>query len=143
MATKKKAKTTTPNATKSRKAPKASKAPAAVPATTPAIGLTPAATPEPTVPAKRTRKRAAAPKAKNDGLSMLDAAAKVLADAEGPMTCKALIEAMAAQGLWSSPKGKTPAATLSAALHREIKVKAKDSRFRKADRGQFGLAPSA
>jgi hypothetical protein len=136
MATKKKtAKTTTPKATKGRKA---TKAPAEAP--TPAVETT--ATAEAAAPATKRTKKAKAPNAKPERMSMLDAAAKVLAGAAAPMTCQALIEAMAAQGLWTSPKGKTPAATLSAALHREIKVKAKDSRFRKADRGHFALAPT-
>ena len=52
-------------------------------------------------------------KAKSDGkLSCIDAAAKVLAEKKEPMTTKAMIEAMAAKGLWSSPNGQTPAATL-------------------------------
>jgi len=74
---------------------------------------------------------------------MLDAAAAVLAGADGPMSCNAMIEEMAKKDLWISPKGKTPAATLSAALHREIKVKGNESRFRKADRRQFTAAPTA
>ncbi len=136
MATKKKAKTTTPKATKSRKAPKAS-------AAAPELAQTPAVEPTATAPTTKRTKKAKAPKAKPERMSMLDAAAKVLAGEAAPMTCQALIEAMAAQGLWSSPKGKTPAATLSAALHREIKVKKAESRFRKADRGQFAAAPTA
>ncbi|XVJ61105.1 MAG: hypothetical protein HEQ23_11790 [Tepidisphaera sp.] len=44
---------------------------------------------------------------------------------------------MAAKGLWTSPGGKTPAATLYAAIVREITTKGKDARFRKADRGLF------
>ncbi len=86
-------------------------------------------------PAKRARK---APKeAKPKRVSALDAAAQVL-QAEGkPMPCQALIETMAAQGLWTSPGGKTPAATLYAAILREIKAKGGQARFRKVDRGQF------
>ena len=56
-------------------------------------------------------------------LSALDAAAKVLQEAGGPLNCTQLIEAMAAKGYWSSPAGKTPAATLYAAIVREIKTK--------------------
>ena len=44
--------------------------------------------------------------------SAIDAAAKVLDGAKEAMTCKELIEAMAAKGYWSSPGGKTPHATL-------------------------------
>ena len=42
----------------------------------------------------------------------LDAAAKVLADAKEPMNTKADDRTMAAKGLWTSPGGKTPHATL-------------------------------
>ena len=45
-------------------------------------------------------------------LSAIDAAAKVLAASETPMNCKELIDAMATKGLWTSPGGKTPHATL-------------------------------
>jgi hypothetical protein len=51
-----------------------------------------------------------------------------------------LIATMAAQGYWSSPAGKTPEATLYAALAREIKVKKDQARFRKSGRGTFALA---
>jgi hypothetical protein len=70
-------------------------------------------------------------------MSALDAAAKVLADSGEPMNTKAMIEAMAAKKLWSSPGGKTPAATLYSAILREIGVKGKESRFRKTDKGLF------
>lgn len=39
-------------------------------------------------------------------LSALDAAAKVLAEAGEPMTSKAMIDAMAAKGYWTSPGGR-------------------------------------
>jgi hypothetical protein len=78
--------------------------------------------------------------AKDKPLSALDAAARVLRDAGQPMTCPALIEAMASKGYWASPAGKTPAGTLHAAIVREIKVKNEQSRFRKTERGKFGLA---
>jgi hypothetical protein len=77
---------------------------------------------------------------KTDGkLSCLDAAA-ILADKKEPMTTKDMIEAMAAKGLWSSPNGQTPAATLYSAILREINTKGKESRFKKTDRGHFTLA---
>jgi hypothetical protein len=80
---------------------------------------------------------AKARKAADGKLSCLDAAAKVLASAKEPMTTKALIEAMASKGLWSSPNGQTPAATLYSAILREITTKGKEARFKKADRGLF------
>jgi hypothetical protein len=78
--------------------------------------------------------------AKDKPLSALTAAARVLSENGQPMTCPELIQAMAAKGYWTSPAGKTPAATLAAAMAREIKVKKDQSRFRKTDRGKFGLA---
>jgi hypothetical protein len=44
---------------------------------------------------------------------------------------------MATENLWTSPGGKTPAATLYAALSRSIKDLGKSSPFRKAERGKF------
>jgi hypothetical protein len=80
-------------------------------------------------------------KAKADGkLSQLDAAAKILATAGEPMNCPELVKAMAEKGLWSSPGGKTPHATLYSSLLREISTKGKDARFVKTERGKFGLA---
>jgi len=73
-------------------------------------------------------------------LSALDAAARVLSECRQAMTCLELIAAMAAQGYWTSPAGKTPPATLHAALTREIKSKKDQSRFRKTERGKFALA---
>ena len=46
-----------------------------------------------------------------------------------------MIAAMAEQG--SSPNGKTPHATLYAAILREIEAGGKDARFRKTERGKF------
>lgn len=93
---------------------------------------------------KATEPKAAKPKAtkttkpaKPKKTSALDAAARVLAEAGTPMTCPELIEAMAAKNLWKSPGGKTPAATLYAAIAREIKVKGNDARFMKTERGKF------
>ncbi len=69
-------------------------------------------------------------------LSAIDAAAKVL-ETSGPLNCKELIEAMSAGGLWTSPGGKTPHATLYSAILREITVKGDESRFVKTERGRF------
>jgi vancomycin resistance protein YoaR len=73
-------------------------------------------------------------------LSALDAAAKVLAETGEAMNCRALIEVMAARGLWSSPGGLTPHATLYAAILREMANKGKDARFKKVDRGRVASA---
>ena len=71
--------------------------------------------------------------------SGLDAAAKVLAGAGGPLGCKDMVEQMLTKGLWKT-NGKTPAATIYAAIIREIATKGADSRFRKTARGKFALA---
>jgi hypothetical protein len=73
-------------------------------------------------------------------LSALEAAARVLSASKQAMSCPELIAAMAAQGYWTSPAGKTPQATLNAALTRDIHRKHDQSRFRKTERGKFALA---
>ena len=78
--------------------------------------------------------------AKPKRLSALDAAAEVLADAKEPMNTRQMIEAMAKKGLWTSPGGATPHATLYSAILREINAKGKDARFKKVERGQFAFA---
>jgi hypothetical protein len=69
-------------------------------------------------------------------LSGLDAAAKVLVDAGEPMRVGDIFAAIQTKGLWAT-KGKTPEATLYAAIIREIRDKGVDSRFEKKDRGLF------
>ena len=73
------------------------------------------------------------------GLSGLDAAAKVLAEAKEPLGCKEIVERMLSKGLWQT-KGRTPAATIYAAMLRECQKKGDASRFRKVERGKFELA---
>lgn len=98
-----------------------------------------------TAPKKAAAKKAATAKpatkparAKTEGkLSALDAAAKVLAESAEPMGTTQLIETMAAKKLWTSPGGKTPAATLYSAILREINAKGAEARFQKVDRGRF------
>lgn len=125
MKTSKNAKTTKP----ARTAKKATRAKVAKPATKNATVAKPAAK-EPK-PASKTQP---------EKLSQIEAASAVLAKADGPMNCKAMVEAMGQQGLWTSPGGATPEATLYASILREINAKGKDARFKKVDRGQFVLA---
>lgn len=75
--------------------------------------------------------------AKPKRVSCLDAAAMVLAEAAAPMKAKELIAAIEAKGLWKSPDGKTPEATLYAAIIREIAAKGEQARFSKVERGVF------
>jgi hypothetical protein len=70
-------------------------------------------------------------------MGALDAAAIVLADAGKPMRSKDLIAEMAKRGLWTSPGGKTPEATLYAAILREIGAKGTAARFTRAGKGEF------
>jgi len=94
-------------------------------------------------PTKKTRAKKAAAEPKPKRVSAIDAAAQVLAETGKPMRAKELIEAMAARGLWTSPNGKTPEATLYAAMLREITTKGAQARFRKAERGLFAFNAAA
>jgi hypothetical protein len=91
-------------------------------------------------PAASGKSRASAKPDKPRRTSALDAAATVLKKSGKPMRSQELITAMASQGLWSSPNGKTPHATLYAAMVREINEKGGEARFKKVDRGQFTCA---
>jgi len=71
--------------------------------------------------------------------SALDAAARVLADAGRPMKAREMVAEMEAKGLWKSPSGLTPDATLYAAIAREIAAKGAGARFTKAGRGSFAF----
>jgi hypothetical protein len=64
----------------------------------------------------------------------------VLSAAKEPMKAKEMIEMMGKKGLWSSPNGKTPEASLYAAVIREIAAKGNEARFVKTDRGSFAAA---
>jgi len=72
-------------------------------------------------------------------MSGLDAAAKVLAEADEPLNCKQIVERAFHAGYWQS-EGKTPHATIYASIIREIANKGEESRFVKAGRGVFALA---
>jgi hypothetical protein len=124
--------------TPAEKAPPAETAPQTLTPPQPAAGQADAHS----IAAKPSRTRQ--PKAVKDGrggrLSALDAAAKVLGETGKPMTCPELIAAMAAKGYWKSPAGKTPQATLCAAILRDIATKGRNSRFLKTQRGQFAHA---
>ena len=90
--------------------------------------------------AAKTEKAAKVAKPKGERKpGILTLAADVLRDAKAPMDCKAIVEKVLAKGLWQT-KGKTPAATLYAAIIREIAVKGKESRFQKVGRGQFAAS---
>ena len=81
------------------------------------------------------------PEVRSKRVSALDAAAQILSVVGKPMRAQELIDAMAQQELWKSPAGKTPHATLYAAMLREISAKGRGARFRKVDRGTFEAVP--
>src|SRR5207245_6404683 len=90
-------------------------------------------TPEPVAPEgaapAKTKAKKAPKEPKPKKVSALDAAAQVLAESGEAMTTQAMIEAMAAQGYWSSPGGQTPSATLYSAILRELATKGEQARF--------------
>lgn len=86
--------------------------------------------------------------AKRPGMGALDAAAQILTGLSGEeakqgIKAQTLIDRMAKQKLWTSPGGKTPQATLYAAMVREITSKGAAARFRKVSRGHFTAATNA
>jgi len=95
--------------------------------------LTPTPQPVATEPAAQP------PEIPTKKMSGLDAAAKVLAEAGAPMNAKDMIDTASAKGYWSS-SGKTPAATIYAAIIREIAAKGSTARFKKTERGLFTIA---
>lgn len=97
--------------------------------------------PTKTKKAKPAKGKAAKPakSSKRDGkISGLDAAAKVLAASKEPLNAVTIAERAIAAG-WKT-NGKTPHATLYAAMIREIQAKGKAARFVKKDRGLFTAA---
>jgi hypothetical protein len=91
--------------------------------------------------AQRTRAAKAPKERKPKRLSGLDLAAKVLADAGQPLNANSIAERAISAG-WKT-NGKTPGATLYAAIIREIARKGKDARFAKHDRGLFTAGKGA
>lgn len=88
------------------------------------------------VPVKSAAKTAAQPEGRK--LSLLSAAAAVLAECEEPLNCRRMIELAKEKGLWTPGAGKTPEQTLYSAIVREIKEKGDASRFRKSPlRGHY------
>jgi hypothetical protein len=105
--------------------------------------------------AKGRAKKAKAGKAKREQKAgCLDAAVRVLQEAGKPMGCQDIVKVALAKGYWQT-KGATPAATLYAAIIREVAAKGKDARFRRAEvketrdgkavslRGHFELTAAA
>ena len=74
-------------------------------------------------------------------LSLLNAAAQVLAACRAPMNCKELVTKAVEMGLWTPTGAKTPEQTLYSGIFREIKSGA-ESRFKKSEtrKGSFEYA---
>jgi hypothetical protein len=97
----------------------------------------------PVKPAMKERKATTKPGKASGGkphknerkISGLDAAAKVLTESKEPLNATTIAEKAIAAG-WKT-NGKTPHATLYAAMTREIAVKGRESRFKKTERGLF------
>ncbi|MCK6486401.1 MAG: hypothetical protein HUU26_00560 [Gemmatimonadaceae bacterium] len=102
-----------------------------------AVGKTKAATPKTKASATVTKVKKPAGETKPKRVSALDAAATVLKKAGKPMHAQELIAALAKRGLWRSPAGATPWATLYAGMLREARDKGSAARFKKTDRGLF------
>ena len=94
-------------------------------------------------PTKGTKPRAPRKPNPDRPLSGLDAAAKVLADKGEPMRVRDIVEVAAKKGYWKSKAGKTPEATVYAAIIREIRDKGVDARFVKKGRGLFAAGKGA
>lgn len=137
-------KTTDQKATK--KTTRAAAKPAAAPRAKAAKAAAPKAEAAPATKAETAKKEtaAAAPKdAKPRKLSLLSAAATVLAESDEPLNCRKMIDLAKERGLWTPGGGKTPEQTLYSAIMREIRDKGDAARFRKSPlRGHY-LAPAS
>jgi hypothetical protein len=109
------------------------------PAKKTATGQTPATPPAPAPRSGVTKTAPSRGAAKEKKTNALSAAARVLQETGQALSCPELITQMAAKGYWTSPQGKTPAATLYAALTREIKLKGEAARFVKTGPGTFAF----
>lgn len=74
-------------------------------------------------------------------LSLLNAAANVLAACRTPMNCRELVAKAIEKGLWIPTEAKTPEQTLYSGIFREIKTAA-EPRFKKSEtrKGSFEYA---
>ena len=112
----------------------------------PAAGANTPRQAKPTPERDRGERNATGGQRENDGatsgrpMSLLDAAAHLLSLGTGaPMRCRDIVDLAVKRNLWAPGRGRTPARTLYAAIHREIKTKGDAARFVKADRGRFAL----
>jgi hypothetical protein len=80
--------------------------------------------------------KASASKKRTGNPGILDLAAEILTKSKEPMSCNAIVELAISKHGWTT-NGKTPHATLHAAITREISAKGRDARFTKVERGRF------
>lgn len=123
--------------------------PAAKPAASAKAARSPKSKPAEAKPATAPKADAEAAKpaepkgAKVRKLSLLSAAAAVLAESDEPLNCRRMIDLAKERGLWTPGAGKTPEQTLYSAIMREIGDKGDAARFRKSPlRGHY-LAPTS
>ena len=76
------------------------------------------------------------------GLTLLDAAIRVLREAKKPLTCQEIIDQVVKKKLHRS-HGATPQNSLNAAINREIVAKEENARFVRVGRGLFAARSSA
>ncbi len=69
-------------------------------------------------------------------ISFKEAAKKILASSEGPMSPKEILEAVMQEGMIAT-EGRTPEATMAAQLY--VDIKRKNSPFKKVGKGKFSL----
>ena len=74
------------------------------------------------------------------GISLLAAAANLLAETGWTANCRKIVQELDERGIWSSPGGKTPNSTLYASMNREIEEKGDRSRFVRADKGLYAAS---
>ena len=88
--------------------------------------------------AAKNKAAAKAAPAKAKGLSLVAAAAQVLAESGEALNCRRMVALAKERGLWEQGRGKTPEQTLYSAVVREIADRGEGSRFRKSEvRGLF------
>lgn len=82
-------------------------------------------------------KKAKASKPRANAMSLIDACAEVLRKVKKPLNAKEIVEEAEDRKLWLPGDGLTPHATAASAMNREIAKLGKESRFKKAGRGEF------
>lgn len=79
------------------------------------------------------------PDGEKRGMSLLDAAVKVLSVFKNPLSPREIVEKAVEKGYWTPGAGLTPWDTVKAAMICEISKKGKESRFTKPEPGKYTL----